>query len=913
MKNFLSFLFFVFTATGTYGQVVVCLGDDDTICSGTSVTINQCASGTASIINYLNSAQTAILLPAPTITPLTDDVFSAVQNIGFPFTFFGTTYNQFVISSNGYISFNTAQANGGSPWSITASIPSPANPLNAIYAGWTDLNPGIAGTVGFQTIGTAPNRQLVVFWQNVAMFGCNTLQSTQTLTLYESTNVISTGIRCANPCVTWNNGSKIQGIQNIDGTIGYCPPGYNFGSAWAGALINCTYTPTGLTTYVMDPNATFVTYVIPTAVVWQNTLGQPLVTQPNGSLNISAGSVPNGTTGYFQSYSNQPGTCGVPGATVALTSDTTFITKITVNGSISNTPDICSSNVGTATVVPTSGIAPFTYLWTPSGQTSATTTGFGVGIKTCLITDANGCTKTLTTTILDNPVNVTAVQSQIVNCPGGSNGAALATLTPVIAGTAFNWYDAGGQTTNPAIGLSAGLYHVAILTPSGCRDTAAVTITEISGMSVTQGNVTAVTCNSGADGIAGVTVTAGTAPYTYSWDRTTQTTNPANTLPAGPNIITITDVNGCVKTLSINLNEPAPLVVSSVSPPQIICVGADVTLEGTGSGGSSPYIYTWTLNGAVVGTSDSITIPTTVSNASYCLILTEQCGSPGDTLCADVVWPAHIAPTIMTTNQVAPYGAGACTPSEITFWNTNPSNKISTIAWDFGNQHNAIAGANDSLTDTYLNPGTYDISLVITSVYGCVYDSSYVAYVKAYANPVADFGMNSSPTTIFETDIKFTEAASSDVVDWEWKFVGGLPATSQLEVVPVTFPIGVIANYPVQLIVTNSNGCKDSISKEAIVNNDVLLFAPNTFTPDGDEFNQTWKITLAGIDVTDFNIIMLNRWGQTIWESNDPKAEWDGTFNGKIVELGVYQWKAEYKDLNTDRRYRNVGGVNIIK
>ena len=94
---------------------------------------------------------------------------------------------------------------------------------------------------------------------------------------------------------------------------------------------------------------------------------------------------------------------------------------------------------------------------------------------------------------------------------------------------------------------------------------------------------------------------------------------------------------------------------------------------------------------------------------------------------------------------------------------------------------------------------------------------------------------------------------------------------------------------------------------------DVIFYAPNTFTPDGDEHNQSWEIFVDGIDIYHFDLSIFNRWGEIIWESHDPKAKWDGTYNGQIVQSGMYVWKASAKDSVNDDKYEFSGYINVIK
>jgi gliding motility-associated-like protein len=94
---------------------------------------------------------------------------------------------------------------------------------------------------------------------------------------------------------------------------------------------------------------------------------------------------------------------------------------------------------------------------------------------------------------------------------------------------------------------------------------------------------------------------------------------------------------------------------------------------------------------------------------------------------------------------------------------------------------------------------------------------------------------------------------------------------------------------------------------------DILFFAPNSFTPDGDEHNQLWKAEIQGIDEYDFDLLVFNRWGELIWESHDPSIGWDGTYNGKIVQAGIYTWRARVKDLYNDSKSEFNGMINIMK
>jgi gliding motility-associated-like protein len=114
------------------------------------------------------------------------------------------------------------------------------------------------------------------------------------------------------------------------------------------------------------------------------------------------------------------------------------------------------------------------------------------------------------------------------------------------------------------------------------------------------------------------------------------------------------------------------------------------------------------------------------------------------------------------------------------------------------------------------------------------------------------------------------------------------------------------------LIVENSDGCKDTVINYLEFIEEPLVFVPNTFTPDGNEINNTWEIVANGIDIMDFNVLIFNRWGEIIWESNDASVGWDGTYNNRLVASGIYTWKISAKDKRRSTTLNYNGFVNVM-
>jgi hypothetical protein len=120
-----------------------------------------------------------------TVVPSSDDVTHGPFPIGFSFTFFGNTYTQFYIGSNGWIGFSPGQTTGYT----AAFIPNASSPINAILADWEDLLPG-SSNIRYVTSGVSPSRTLTVSFNAVPHYGCGSNLHTFQFVLYETSNII---------------------------------------------------------------------------------------------------------------------------------------------------------------------------------------------------------------------------------------------------------------------------------------------------------------------------------------------------------------------------------------------------------------------------------------------------------------------------------------------------------------------------------------------------------------------------------------------------------------------------------------------------------------------------------------------------------------------------------------------------
>lgn len=889
MKNskiYISF-FLVFLVNLVYSQnITLCLGQDDVICPNQTVTINDCnnvgggAAGGPAQYAVANIPYAPDPFNLGTSINLSDDQVSSVQNIGFSFCFFGNTYTQFYVGSNGWVGFTTGQTTSFT----SATVPSTGAtvPKNCIMAPWQDWHPGTGSNIGnyikYQVLGTAPFRRLVVSWNGCPLYSCTTNLGTFQIVLFETSNNIETRIQNKPACLTWptvNPGNAVHGLHNLAGNVAVVVPGRN-STQWTTTNNAWRFTP---------------------QVTWGNTLGQTFPYN-GGVLNINP--VPPGTTGYFLKSG-----CSAGGNGNAI-SDTTWITLASPSTTVNAVSDFCTQNSGSVTAVPGSGSpAPVTYSWAPGGATTATVNGLGAGTYTVNIVDGNGCTASASGTVGDNPVTF-SIASTLISCGGGNDGTATATASPTSPQVTYQW--SNGQTTQTAVGLVAGTYTCTISAGAGCSDILTVNVAEIPPMQASIASQTNVTCHAALNGTASVNTSLGTAPYTYIWSESTNVTNTVIDLPAGANSVIVSDANGCDVTLNFNLTEPNPLSIIQTTPDTLICANSIITLRALGIGGSTAYTYSWTENGTPIGNGTSIVVSPTGTLTTYCVTLSEQCGSPTDQECFVVTNPPQIFPTV-SLDKIKD-----CEPGNFNFTNSsNLPNDIATTNYTFSNNSSYNLSGSQLLNATFPNVGVFGVTMTVTSIYGCVYDTVIPTLIEVTPVPNAYFNFSKNPATWFETTIQTFDNSIGDVINWQWICNDAISVSTNGNNATLVFSEGISGTYPVTLIVTTDEGCIDTTTIDLNIIPDVIMYIPNSFTPDGDEHNQTWKFFIEGIDFMNFKVEIFNRWGELMWESYDARAEWDGTFKNKKVPQGTYTWKMTYKEINSDGRKQYIGYINLLK
>ncbi len=543
--------------------------------------------------------------PQPTVgatnVVMSDDSQMGPFPIGFTFCFYGNSYTQFYIGSNGWISFSAGQPVTFAPNAIPTAAA--ATPKNCIMGPWTDWNPSLGGTINYRTLGTAPCRRLVVSWNQVPMFSCTNLKGTIQIIIYETTNLIENHMTTKPVCNNWVGGLGTEGIHNLPGNNAVVVPGRN-GTNWTANNDAWRWVPTGA---VVTPTLNW--YVV----------GNPVPFAQGNSVVVTP-AAPGTSYTCHQDY----GACNagfeicsaMPGNgpdTVFVKPQAAIIPTITAPICIGSPTQISCAPVSATNAYQWSG--PF--ISGPNNTPTITITG--PGTYTCAITSTNAaCAGTAAVTIFQTPtVNIASTSPTM--CMFNTNNSMSSVSLTAGGASSYTWSNIVGlantytSTTQPFISFipapPALIGSVLLTGASGpCTNTATYSIVIIPNPTITVTSPSVCAGNT-------VNIVANNAS-SYTWAPTGLLNPPASGSLVVANtpttqVYTVTGTSlGCNSaTENSTVTVVANPTVTIAPFTNTICFGQNITL--TASGATN---YTWSPttnlsipNGPVVVASPSVT------------------------------------------------------------------------------------------------------------------------------------------------------------------------------------------------------------------------------------------------------------------------------------------------------------------
>ena len=408
------------------------------------------------------------------------------------------------------------------------------------------------------------------------------------------------------------------------------------------------------------------------------------------------------------------------------------------------------------------------------------------------------------------------------------------------------------------------------------------------------------TCFNSNDGSVSVSASGGSPAYTYAWSPNVSNTSSATGLSSGSYSVVVTDATGCSASLSVIITQPPQLTVAAISTAANICAGTAVTLSANAVGGIPAYTFVW-APGNLVGIQQ---IVTPAASTTYSVGVTDVNGCT-DT--ASVFVRVNPIPVALFSASVQ----SGCSPVCVNFSDNSTVSAPSVISiwnWDFGDGN---LSTTNNPSHCYVTPGTYNVSLQVTTSDGCAATYTANNFIDVYAIPVADFSTSPQQATMINNTVSFTDL-STNASQWNWSFGDILNSSSSAQNPQFTYLTPEC--FQVELEVISANGCTDTASEVVCIEPDVTIYVPNTFTPDGNGLNEMFLPSLIGIDPDKYEMRIFDRWGNEIFSSTQISVGWDGTVQGtgRLCQEDTYVWTLKTTDLNGKLHVLR-GIVNLIR
>lgn len=762
-----------------------------------------------------------------------DDVWGMLMDINFGlnqndptflFSFYGQNNLRYcVIGSNGLLSWDPTVASGAnfSPsstcaWSLPNNpIPNPSLYKNCIFGPYHDIDFNAVGGIGqmyFQIIGEYPCRKIVLSFENVPMFSCNSMRAYHMMVLYETTNTIEFYMQSKPLCSSWNGGKAILGIQNADGTQATVVSNYNLPNQWQA-----------------------------TNEAWR--------IRPQGDLESA-------TEWYRKPASG--------GARVAVEANENF--EAIANPTSADGPQWYYMET---TIVRLDGV------WLDPIVDSVLVMPIDLP---AFVINHNENVGMHDTICLGSEVNF--------RLEGGNNYRLISPIYQDNIDTIFSVTPTGNTTYIFEVDNSDELGNL-ICTR---RDSVVIhTVNfdvEIGEPKTICQNDTLTLMNLGTDEIEG----------NSQWNFQNNPISSLDTLIYAPQssgflTYTLTDNHSCFAKDSIYITvDLSPEV--NISGTKKICLGTTTTL--TANSSSNNCTYEWNTG----ETTSSITVNPTNTETTYEVSVKLQ-----PAMCetkVQVVVNALNKPTVNASSDVT-ICQGDTAQIYVTgnadnyYWTSFPEDPYAQ------NDTSMNFSVRPNVSTMYVAHGLNEIS--------CHNSDTVFVYVSPL--PVAQMTFNPSIIDDLDPTVIFSDITDGSVLR-EWTISDG--ATSTESIFVHLFDISdTNQTFNINLYVENASGCQDSTSNIIRISKTHYLWAPTAvYVYDTDPNNSQFRVYIDA--PIEFDLKIFNRWGEMVFQTNNPEIAWDCKYKGSYVTQGAYVWVAKYRYADKKKKiFTDKGTVYIYK
>lgn len=349
------------------------------------------------------------------------------------------------------------------------------------------------------------------------------------------------------------------------------------------------------------------------------------------------------------------------------------------------------------------------------------------------------------------------------------------------------------------------------------------------------------------------------------------------------------------------------------------CSGAKIIIRRTYNIATSK-TYSLNFSGSAINGIDYQTLPTTITmlpNQMYDTIIIKPIQdfivdnlenlklSIGDTLCNGKYYESSISFIIIEKNDlIVKIDSTLSVYCDTAKFTVNLLNELKPVNFSW------LSGlSNDSILNYYPNSfnNTYYINkpIYINVSDACGQFDTDTINVLFAKKPKADFTISTNFIEVLTTDVFFNNTSSNDAINFSWRI-----NNINLNHKNISYTFLDTGNYNINLISTNKFNCVDSINKIIKVNEPIVIYIPNSFTPNNDNLNDIFKPIIPYYKNATMQI--FDRWGTLIFKTNDIQNGWDGTNKNSQNKNDVYIYNIDIEYL--DGSVKNlIGNVSLIR
>lgn len=573
-----------------------------------------------------------------------------------------------------------------------------------------------------------------------------------------------------------------------------------------------------------------------------------------------------------------------------------------------NDPLYLQANFATATNIYWTGPNGYTFTDTKDAKITAVAKSSinDNGVYTVEVTDQNGCKKTNSVSVSINLLPIVDAGLDQSICIGNS-----VTLSAKGA-LSYNW-DNGVIDNSPFSPTQTKIYKVTGTDSKGCQNTdnVEVFVNPLPNFTLSVNDpCEQQSLNLNVDltnnpSTSGIKISQWVGPNSFTSTSINPSIQNVTSNASGIYTLTLTDNNNCVREKSISafINPVDNIVFADINPK---CVN-DPTffLPNTNIPGG-----TWSSddNTSIQNPYTGLFDPTkSIPDQDYKVVVTYSTISINPPRKCPSTKSKVIFVNPIPDSLFHALNPTICIDDTLHLLVDKPNPQV-TYTWDLGNG----TTLKDSIANyVYTSDGTYSISL-FASLGNCKVSKKMTEYIHVIAKPThVDFSQSANEIDFYNPEIQFHAFTNGKYLLWNF----GDGTTSTYKNPSHKFP-EIPGEYPIELKVSNmeNNYCSNTVIRSIFMPEPVIYFIPNTFTPNGDELNNTFQpVFTSGYDPQHYTFYIYNRWGELIFESHDTKIGWDGTYGDNLVQNDTYIWKLEFKEKIQEFKHVKTGHVNVLR